>query len=332
MAQQPPLETAGHSTELPETKMPDSGPVDADKKLIDALRAFINAGASKQADPPPHVSIRDAIWLLMAFACIPLALSLLPHTWFTGESTKFIVDKVVPWFLNLGAVATILKSPDSVLAATRSSRFRWIIAVLLLLLGFTAYPAFTVKPKVIGNAIVLVDGERPPEDHFRVSFKSHDIELRHANSNLASDPKIGSRHLQINAKDLLHKALREPEWRLLYPVQMDVQNAGLKVCFEPVQFQMDQDFLADAKNKFRRVGPKALEFFSPAAGGFDIELLAGKYNVTGFVDGCGVTPSLPLDVGPGATILNTVKKARCVEDAARPPSPCDQLLGKEEDK
>jgi hypothetical protein len=304
----------------------DTSEGDTSRKLIDALREFLKSEQVPKSNAPASVTLADAVWLLMAFASLLLIFLWVPEVWLKGEGVKFVLDKVAPWFLNLGAIAAILKSPDQVIAATRNTRFRWLVAAALLLLVCSAYPFITLRPKIYGDATAYVDGQRV-QDMLSIAIRPHQVELR------SSDSKIPTRNLRLAISDLLHAARHgisfRPDWRLVYPIQIDVRDEeNLNICFEPDKFEFDQDFLAEAGSRFRRAGPKAVEYVSTASGSFEVQLPAGQYNVTGYRYGCGLTSLLPLKVGPGGVFQHGLGLARCASGTALPPAPCDQLLPK----
>lgn len=290
-----------------------------EQRLLTALREFIRQENTPRSEAPVRVSLQDAIWLIMAFGCIFLALSQIDQTWLSSEIPKLLIDKILPWFLSIGAIATVFKSPESVLAVTRNSRFRWTILPVLLLLFLGALPLYKVKARITGEATLYVDGNLQHGD-FRINFRPHDIELR------SDDSHIPSRHFRLTRGDLMHGFLLQPDWRLVYPTSLDIVDDNLLVCFEPQHFKIDSNFGEEAANIYRRLGPSALEY-SASAGGFNMLLPAGIYHVTGFRYGCGVTPSLVLEVGPNApTEALTLQRANCTSQLPLSLSPCDGLL------
>lgn len=290
-------------------------PTEQDATLIEALRSFIRT-AHEPEPPASQIRLSDAVWLLLLFACISLALGLLPATWLTSERGKFAVDKVIPWFLSLGAVSAIIKSPDTVLGTTRNWKFRWCIGVVFVLLLSVIFPAFEVRPAVGSGVAVYVDGVRRFEQ-FHLALGPHQVELRPGNQ------RNGRRQLQLRTAAFFHGLVLRPDWRLLYKKSIEIKDPQLAICFEPQRYEFDQDFIEENKNLFRRIGPKAAEYLRQNDGGFDLQLPSGTYQVTAYqVAGC--IAQTTMDVGPYAAIQTKIPSVVCT--TAAPHSPCDQLL------
>ena len=314
-------ETTNHALTPKDTAQ--SPRTDADQHLLNALREFIKQEQIPTTAILPNLSTSDALWLFMIFACVFLSLYQIDRVWLSGDIPKLVVDKVLPWFLSFGAIATILKSPESVLKVTRNSPYRWIILPLVLLLFIGALLIFKVVPQVADDVKIYLDGNLQ-NNAFRVNFRVHDIELKSDNN------QVASRRLQITRSDLLHGLELHPDWRLVYPAQLDIGDDDLLICFEPQHFTIDKTFRTEVGNKFRRVGPKALEYSAPSAGGFDLPLPVGLYHVIGFRHGCGVTRTVVLEVGPNAPISPPyLGRANCSNTLSLQTSPCDQLLSNE---
>lgn len=293
---------------------------DADQQLLSALREFIRWQGLPKTETVTRVSIRDALWLLISFFCVFLALYQIDASWLNDEVPKLIMDKVLPWFLSLSTIAAVLKSPDSVLKITRHGKFRWIVVPLSLLLLAAVLPFFKIKPRVDPGVIVYADGVRR-DGQFRVSFKAHDIELKSA------DDRTPPRHLRVTRRDLLHGLFFRPDWRLVYSIQLQAFDDAVDICFEPQHFEIDRAFGDEVIGTFRRTGPTALEYFLPLAGSFTVPLPAGQYRVAGFRADCGTTSPLFVEVGPDAPIgPYRLKQVNCSGKPEASSSPCEQVL------
>jgi len=300
----------------PREQLGDSS--DSDKQLIDALRNFIKAVGAPAPQTTPQINVWDGIWLLLAFGCVSLALSLVPEHVYSSEWIKSVIEKASPWFLNVGAIAAILRSPEAVLSATRRSRVRWSVAVLFVLLALASYPMFITRPVIIGGGTAFIDGKAQPSE-FRLRFRDYDIELR--------SPIGVSRLLAFGMKDMLHGLTLRPEWRAVYSVELDSSDDQIAACFQP-QFDLrpeDRELLS--RQQFRNIGKRAFELYFANAGGLSLDLPAGSYDVIGFKYDCGLTPTLRLDVGLEADKRYTLRRAKCANAPVLPVRPCDRLLG-----
>ncbi|HWH59578.1 MAG TPA: hypothetical protein VN682_18260 [Terriglobales bacterium] len=297
---------------------------DTERNLLDALHRFIKEEASAKPDAPIKFRVADLLWLLTFFLCIWLGVYLLGQSFSSDEASKFVFDRVLPWFLNFGAIATVLKSPDSVLAFVRNSVYRWIIVPVLALFSFAATPVFKIAPMVTGEAVVYIDGEHEP-GQFRVNFRQHEVELK------SKTGSVPSRHFRITRRDLLHGLSLNPDWRLIYPVQLDVPDDDLHICFVPEKFQFDRLFIEDAQNSFQNINGKASEYYSHTAGGFDIVLPAGSYRVRGFRRGCGLTALVKIEVGDNAPAeTHYLGPVRCNRGMEPTVLSCDNIFQQDE--
>ncbi|MBV9226088.1 MAG: hypothetical protein JOY85_18805, partial [Acidobacteriaceae bacterium] len=134
------------SQAAPQTASTVSPDQEAALKLIEALREFLKAQQLSASKSPERVTVRDAVWLLMSFGCVFLVLLLVPEAWLKSETTKFLLDKIAPWCLSLGAITAILKSPQGVIEWSRQSQLRWVVPIVLAALLFFTIPIVTLKP------------------------------------------------------------------------------------------------------------------------------------------------------------------------------------------
>jgi len=309
------------------------GKSSAEQRLVEALRDLIQEGGKPPAEVAPQSRksiLFDTLWLMMALGCIVLSLYLIPDDWLTSEGSKFFVDKFLPWFLQFTLLFGALKSPETLLAATRNSPFRWSICGAMVLLLLFAAPIFRIEPKVLGEAVPYINGKSSDDNKFHVALGSYNIELRPTN------PALSPRTIHIRSENLLgsllHHLVFAPTLRVEYPVTFNVSNeeegAGKEsICIQPGDFEFDDDFLKDARTDFNELNQNGASRSALDSGSYMNHLPYGSsYVVTGFVEKCGATPPTPFMVGPGPPILVAVKT--CVHGAPNTHPGCGESVSR----
>lgn len=291
---------------------------ESEKKLIEALREFVKAQQSAKPSARQKLKFIDGAWLLMGFASIMLFLELMPDLFFKSEAGKLVLDRVLPWFLNLGALAAILKSPDTVLEAARNPHFRWTVPVVFVFLFVITRDLFTLNPVKPDYATVTLEGKPLPR---KVKLGRYYVHVDAANAQKPRDFELGF-------SDFLHGLTLRPRWMVAYKVSFEVPGE-MTVCFEPRGFELDEQWVADNGVAFKRLGTKALEIYQDKEGGVDIYLLGGAYTVTEVRPGCG-TKQVSLSVPTAGRYSEELTKLNdpieCSKNAAPVVNPCDRYF------
>jgi hypothetical protein len=272
----------------------------AASKLVDGLRALIaeEVGRTDGAKPPAktapkEIQWRDTLWLLVVIANVVTIATLTPDEWMKKDRWEFFF-KLIPWLFGGLFLTNAAWVRDRFLAVSRNTAFRVSQLVLLSATSALQFQIFSITPTVLPpKAVLLVDGA-PKRRRLHLSFANHEVQIVPPETPASADastPKLQPRKFTLTRWQLLSLSVsgRAPEWSLVIPVDLSLDNKGYTVEIRRADSGSGGNFPSDflESTDLDVVDPRLVrDTIPPAMDSEEIALPIGKYKFSVVRDGC----------------------------------------------
>jgi hypothetical protein len=224
------------------------------EKLVEGLRALIAeqiglAGAvtapEKSAAQSPNWS--DTPWLLIVIANLVTLATLAPDELIKKDRWEFFL-KLIPWLFGGFFLTHAAWIRDHFVNLSRQTGFRISQVVLLAAASALQFQIFSITPVVLPPKAVLLIDNAPKRRVLHLNFGNHEVQIVPPETAAGSDaPKLQPRKFTLTRWQLLSLSMRRrsPEWSLLIPVDLSLDNKGYTVEIRRAASSEGKHFPAD---------------------------------------------------------------------------------------
>lgn len=225
---------------------------------MEGLRALIaeQIGLAGTVTPPEKSAAQspnwsDTPWLLIVIANVVTLAALAPDELIKKDRWEFFL-KLIPWLFGGFYLTHAAWIKDHFVNLSRRTGFRISQVVLLAATSMLQFQIFSVTPDVLpSNAALLIDNvQKSPQRRrlLHLNFGNHEVQIVPPEAPAGLDaPKLQPRKFTLTRWQLLSLSLRRrnPEWSLLIPVDLSLDNKGYIVEIRRAASSQDKEFSAD---------------------------------------------------------------------------------------